>query len=251
MKPIVSILNENFSHIYVLTLERSKDRQKEFKRRFEGLNFSFFFGTDANKVSYQSLIEEGIYSEEKAKTVSRLKRPLTLGHICCSLSHLQMYKDMIQKGYKTALILEDDAIFNDPINEAVVAKSIQELPDDWGLLYLGYNKNEPQNPRRLDKLVYYSIVSFLGIIPWSIKRIWNSNPKRFSKNLYWAGAHDHTHAYAITKESAEVLIKEHSPICYNVDHFMAHVCTNRVIKPFMSKDKILLQDESFESAIGG
>jgi glycosyl transferase family 25 len=251
MKTTVDVLNDFFDHIYVLTLERSKERQEEFKRRFKGLNFSFFYGTDAKLVSSEKLIEENIYSEEKAKKVTRIKKPLTLGHICCSLSHVQIYKEMIEKGYGNALILEDDAVFNTKINEKVVSNSLNELPDDWGLVYLGYKKNEPEKLKRYDKLIYYTLISLLGIIPWSVKRIWNSNPKKFSKNLYWAGAHDHTHAYAITKESAEILIKEHSPICYNVDHFMAHVCTNRIIQPFMSKDKILLQDESFESNIAG
>jgi glycosyl transferase family 25 len=62
-------------------------------------------------------------------------RELTPGEIGCSLSHAIVWKDALQKGYETILILEEDFLPNGSIE----LKDIK-VPLEYDLLYLGRNK---------------------------------------------------------------------------------------------------------------
>jgi glycosyl transferase family 25 len=78
-------------HIYCINLEKRGDRRKtsgvEFAR--EGLDVEFFPATD------------GRINAPSGLSV----RPSEYG---CTMSHTRVWRDMIEKGYETALVFEDD-----------------------------------------------------------------------------------------------------------------------------------------------
>lgn len=249
---LIDAINRNFDHIFVLTLERAKDRQEAFKKRFEGLNYTFFYGVDGSNLDYEHLIKEGVYSEQKAVDISRSNSKMNRGQIACSLGHMLMYREAVEKNYDRLLILEDDAMLNEAVEHDFLDKAMDELPPDWELLYLGYGKNE--NPRPLIPLrqVYYSLLSVTGFLPWSVKRVWNIHPQPYSDHLMKSGEHVFTHSYAISLKAAKAMIKLHHPVFLCADHFLAYFATNEFGKSFILKDKLLVQDDvnSIIAAVG-
>ena len=67
----------------------------------------------------------------------------TAGAYGCLLSHAQVVREARDAGASSVLIFEDDVVF-DPQFKEKFATFIQELPDDWDMLFLGaLHKDEP------------------------------------------------------------------------------------------------------------
>lgn len=62
---------------------------------------------------------------------------LSEGMVACMMSHHNVWKDIVDKNYKRALIIEDDIILKDDCIE-IFNKTIKEIPDNWQLLYPGF-----------------------------------------------------------------------------------------------------------------
>lgn len=60
----------------------------------------------------------------------------TPGAYGCLLSHVQVVREARNAGVSSVLIFEDDVVF-DPHFKETFASFIQELPDDWDMLFLG------------------------------------------------------------------------------------------------------------------
>lgn len=109
-------------HIYCINLERSPDRRESALQEFEreGLNVEFFRATDgkveAPNEIYISKSEWG-----------------------CADSHIRVWRDMVENGYETALIFEDDVKLNPGFIEKLDEIMI-ELPDDWDFVNLDPNE---------------------------------------------------------------------------------------------------------------
>ena len=54
----------------------------------------------------------------------------------CLMSHLRVVQDAIMDGLESYMVLEDDAVFQ-PRAVEMLARVMQEVPDDWGQIYLG------------------------------------------------------------------------------------------------------------------
>ena len=68
----------------------------------------------------------------------------TAGAYGCLLSHVRVVREARDAGVSSVLIFEDDAVF-DPQFKEKFATFIQELPDDWDMLFLGaLHKDEPR-----------------------------------------------------------------------------------------------------------
>jgi glycosyl transferase family 25 len=238
------VLNNFFDKIFVLTLERSVNRQEHINKVLNGLHFQFFFGADKNDFSLQELKEKNIYNEAMAVKHHRYSKPMNAGQIGCALSHKNMYEEIVNLGYKKTLILEDDVEPNDGSLNFFL-NIINELPPDWELLYFDYAKNE--KPKHLKKYWYHLEHTMIGA-----KRnhtiIRNLYPKLISKHLSIAGFHDYTDAYAITLSGAKKLLELQSPVSYIADNLLAIASASKKIKAFISHPKLFQQLSQGESS---
>ncbi|KAG5887519.1 hypothetical protein JTB14_022132 [Gonioctena quinquepunctata] len=66
------------------------------------------------------------------------KRPMTLGEIGCFMSHFNIWNEIVEKGYETTLVLEDDIRFEPYFRLKVqnVMAEVRRLPG-WDLVYFG------------------------------------------------------------------------------------------------------------------
>lgn len=244
---LIDFLNDYFDHIYILTLERAKDRQELINERFANLNFSFFFGVDKKNLDFQLLIDNGSYDDEQAQSFKRSPSPMAIGEIACSMSHREIHIDIIKKGYDKVLILEDDIYLSDNYDSAYLEKVSAELPHDWGLLYLGYHKNENFKLKQFIKSQAYKLMSATGFHKWSIQRINNTYPRDFSETLKFAGNHEGAYGYAISKETAQLLVEAQTPVTRNSDHLLSYIAVHEYAKSFITQEKLILHDDNLQS----
>ena len=230
-------LNNYFDKIFVLTLERSADRQTHINKSLIGLNYKFFFGADKNYFSLEELKEKNIYNEHLAVEHHRYSKPMNAGQIGCALSHKNIYEEIINNGYQKTLILEDDV---EPAQGSIklFAEIIKDLPGDWELLYFDYSKNE--DPKHLKKY-WYHLQKIAGGIKWDHTIINNLYPKQISKHVSSAGFHDYTDAYAVTLPGAKKLLELQSPVSYIADNLLAIASASKKVKAYISHPKLFQQ----------
>jgi glycosyl transferase, family 25 len=233
-------LNNFFDHIYVITLKRAADRHQHFEKELEGLNYSIFWGKDKNEFDVKELNKAGIYDEQLAKKNDRYGKVMNSGPVGCSWSHQLVYQDIVKNGYEKVLILEDDVVINK--ETAILLPGIlTELPANWELFYLGFERNEQAPPIAVFKKAYYHLLSTLSLIKFSNKTISNLYPQKITEHIYKAGYHNCTHAYGVTKNGAGKLLTLQTPISFVADHLLAYAATNEIVKAYITLPKIIDQ----------
>ncbi|PHM44705.1 glycosyltransferase family 25 protein [Xenorhabdus miraniensis] len=105
--------------IFVINLEKDIDRKLSIQNQLE-------------KVSLDAEFITGVYgrglSDEQIKKICPdfNKIYLTLGEVGCSMSHLNVYKKIIDNNIPISLVLEDDVIFDN--NLTAVLSSLEKDP---------------------------------------------------------------------------------------------------------------------------
>jgi len=243
----IAFLEKYFDHIFVITLERAVDRQVNVKERLKGLHFDFFYGVDKHGLSWEKVNEEGIYDDKKARQLNRYSKGMILGHIACALSHRHLYQHILEKGYQRVLIFEDDAV---PLfdRDGELQQSVGELPDDWELIYFGYNKNEIATPALKRKQAFYRIICHLKLIKWSSLMVNNFLPRPYSPHLQKAGFHDLMHAYGVNQLACKKLIRAQTPVVFNADPLITHLVMNGQLNAFITRKKFFTQEQFLDPA---
>ena len=114
----------NVSNIYVINLDRSKQRLNHF---FSHVPFS-------NPVERMPAIDKTNLDSRYDETVfTGWEDP---GGKACAMSHFLVCRDIVAKGYPLATIYEDDATFH-PEHTAIANQMIAE--NNFDILYLGWN----------------------------------------------------------------------------------------------------------------
>ena len=241
-------MHQYFDRILVVSVPRFAERHVKLKTNLEGLPFDFFWGADKLELNYDEVKTNGTYDEQQAKKLQRQHKALNPGEVACSLSHRMVYAEMVKNNWEKVLILEDDVL---PIAEnlAKLPAALDELPDNWELVYLGYLKHEKVTPSLKAKQFFYKILSALGLMAWSYKMVTNLLPKPFSRHLKKAGFHDCTHAYAITLAGAKKLLAAQTPVVYRADDLLSATIMKGELKAFVTEPKFFDQEIFHNAAI--
>ena len=137
-------LDDDINQIYVINLKKRPERLEQFKKNYKlNRDIKIVNAIDGNelnnidtlvgKVGKKSL--DNFYKHNiKRKYHYELS---SYGAIGCYLSHINVWKDIIEKNNKTALIFEDDANASN-INYNNIIKRLKLLPEDWDI-YLMIN----------------------------------------------------------------------------------------------------------------
>lgn len=135
-----------FDTIIIINLKRRKDKLDRILSRIDtlGLNKVFnvvvFDAVDGRDINQEWLDKEGVVIQPNYFDPFR-HRGITTGEIGCALSHYKSWEMIYNnKDIKSALIVEDDAVFPDEFLDDL--KFIQENVDpmDWELFYLSRKK---------------------------------------------------------------------------------------------------------------
>ena len=124
-----SMINDIFDNVYVLNLDRQRERYLNIKRKLDNLKIKFerFSAIDGNDIDVN--IKNRLRNDFKGNGM--IENEYALG---CLLSHMEIIKNAKKNKYKKILILEDDVIFHNDFKNNIT--KILSLPK-WKLLYLG------------------------------------------------------------------------------------------------------------------
>lgn len=114
----MSILNKYFDKIYYINLERRIDRNEQCVHE---LNKNNIIAERFNAIDYKEMNLEPWMG--------------------CLLSNLEIIKESKSSGFDCVLILEDDVVFVDKLEELFI-EYINQVPDNWDMLYLSGNHNQ-------------------------------------------------------------------------------------------------------------
>ena len=116
-------INNYFSEIYCINLDRRTDRWEECKIEFEkhNLNVKRYSAFDGKNLP----IIDG----------------LTPGNVGAIYSHRALLEYAKNNKFNNILILEDDVQFHENLKE-LFDLYIKELPEDWDILFFGANHSE-------------------------------------------------------------------------------------------------------------
>jgi GR25 family glycosyltransferase involved in LPS biosynthesis len=131
-------VNEYFDKVFLLTLKDSKYGPQKLKDssvilKNAGIDFEIYYGLDCThgipkefNIGYKHGIDE-------IKPGFLTNKPGAFG---CLMSHLGIIKIAKERGYENILVFEDDIALSKDFVE-LFSKKINDLPEDWWLIYLG------------------------------------------------------------------------------------------------------------------
>ena len=232
---------KNFhDRVYVLTIPSATERQANVIEQLGDGNFEFVFGVDKNEVSKEELTLKGIYDESIAMRTDRRSKPMTLGHICCSLGHRMVYEAFLSTDAQTALIFEDDVVVNE-VPENTVENAIANVPADAELIYWGWQGGGYRPWFGAAKQTLYHIQHSIGLERYDHTMIKNLYSRPFNEYFDIAGKHFLAHSYTVTRRAAEALIKWNTPIRLNGDNALMYAVLSGDVKGYLSKNQIFGQ----------
>ena len=125
-----------FDKAYVIGSETiSKKRIDNFykKNKLKKIKINLWTAINGSNINIESYIKDGYLTKN-----FKMHMPGSLG---CILSHITLWKHCIKdNNCDVALVLEDDVILNNNFMNTLDKISIDELPDDWEIIKLSYNK---------------------------------------------------------------------------------------------------------------
>ena len=129
----------------VIHLEGNPGRLAAFKERYAksdmaAVPVSYVAGVDASKVDIMPETTEKarlqILDVERKGHRTRHEE-LTRGGVGCFLSHMKVYRHMLEGGAQVTMVFEDDA----PVDQHLHAKAVAlvaKAPPDWDAVFLGH-----------------------------------------------------------------------------------------------------------------
>ncbi|HTK25500.1 MAG TPA: glycosyltransferase family 25 protein [Pyrinomonadaceae bacterium] len=231
---------------FVVTVRSFIDRQESSLKELGDGNFEFIYGVDKATVSKEQMITDGTYDEVRAIEIDRSSKPMTLGHICCSLGHANVYRHMVESGTERAMIFEDDVVVL-PANEADISAAVEHVPADAELIYWGWTGIEKRPAFASAKQQLYKLQHSLGLLKYNHRMIDNLYPREHNKYFKVAGKHFCAHAYTLTLSGAKTLLRWNTPIVLNADNALMYAVMNGDLRAYVSTQQFFGQRSLDES----
>lgn len=167
--------------VFVLTIGHNTERQQDMKLQFkqyqmiEGEHYEFVYNN----------IDLDIHLHHIAPTWRdpHYDTVLRRGELGCAIGHIQIWKQMLKFSIPSAIVLEDDVLFQDSLIEHVTAlcSQLTQIHCSYDWIYLSRKKMTEEKEEE-------------------VKHLHNANACVYAKYSYW------TNAYVITYQGAKKLL---------------------------------------------
>lgn len=121
-------VNELFDEVYFINLNKRIDRRKQFENEIQKNNIK--------AIRFEAITPDDIRGSGKYNHLSNTAQQ----RVAVMSSHMAIWKDCYNRGVKSVLIFEDDAIFVDNFNTELNSK-LKTLPSDYDIIHFNYNRN--------------------------------------------------------------------------------------------------------------
>ncbi|XP_068970482.1 glycosyltransferase 25 family member [Bombus flavifrons] len=127
-------------NIYMINLLRRPERRERMHKLFKelGIRVETHDAVDG-RILNQSVLEKLGIEIMAGYTDPYHNRPMTMGEIGCFLSHYNIWNKVIENGFKSIIVLEDDVRFEPFFRQKVnyILRELKDLQFEWDLVYLG------------------------------------------------------------------------------------------------------------------
>ena len=175
-------------HIFVVNLPEDNLRRKGIEKQLNSLGLDFEI--------FPAIRGKNLTTEETAKHydakwfVRNEGRPATPGEIGCSLSHIEIYRQIKAQNLSHALILEDDAWLNPNLPQLLEAIDLKYSPEQKNVFLLTW---------------------FNALELHNVQPLWSDYRVAELKSAYC------THGYVVSKAAADALINALYPVSHTAD----------------------------------
>ena len=187
-------MNEFFEKIFVINLKRRPDRREEVSKMMAGMGirFEFIEAVDGGEMLPTEEARLNYYLNHFIDERETHGWVASVGQIGCWLSHVELWKKIVEEHIDSALILEDDLSFN---KYEEFSDYMKETPEDWNVLMPGY--------------------------------CGGAVTKKINDKIVLLDCPSCTHAYAVKRDAARVLLNNHYPMQGALDSYTGNIFWTR------------------------
>ncbi|KAJ8345323.1 hypothetical protein SKAU_G00295160 [Synaphobranchus kaupii] len=140
-----------FDEVFMINLQRRTDRRVRMLRTLheQEIACKVTAAVDGNALNVSQIHTMGIHMLPGYNDPYH-GRPLTKGELGCFLSHYNIWKEIVERGLKVSLVIEDDLRF-----EVFFKRRLQNLMEelqsqrlDWDLIYIGRKRMQVDRPEK-------------------------------------------------------------------------------------------------------
>lgn len=153
----------------------------------------------------------------------------------CALSHINIWKKIVDNKMKNALIFEDDIMLVDDWKERL-NKSMTDIPENWDILTLGNFGIKDHSDK------YTSPFNFILYTIVSICNLQNKKHKKLTDNIIIPYFFTGLYGYAVSYKGAKKLlslINNKNDITFHIDVLIS--CKSEYLNIYSIKDDIVYQ----------
>uniref|UniRef100_A0A671T4M4 procollagen galactosyltransferase n=1 Tax=Sinocyclocheilus anshuiensis TaxID=1608454 RepID=A0A671T4M4_9TELE len=150
-KPVKRPDKMGFDEVFMINLKQRTDRRERMlgALREQEIDCKIIAAVDGKAMNVSEIHAMGIHMLPGYSDPYH-GRPLTRGELGCFLSHYNIWKEIVDRGLKTSLVLEDDLRF-----EIFFKRRLQNLMSeveskglDWDLIYIGRKRMQVDRPEK-------------------------------------------------------------------------------------------------------
>lgn len=212
--------------VFVINLDFQVDRKAFMEQQLEALGIPFEIVAAVKGKELAPALVSTVYDEPQ--TLKTQGKPLSLGEIGCALSHLSIYRKMLDNHIPASLILEDDALLHTDLPKVLHPLAERIAAEDKPVIYL------------LTHLIRYKRGPAL--------------PVASGYALHPMVDACCAHGYLINKTAAEQMLQLFSPITYPIDAWKRIAETGRIriegLNPYVIGHSHHAKDSNIEQARG-
>lgn len=215
--------------IYLINLERSKDRLEHFMNEVEKHQI------DKSKLTIFKAIDAKthVFTKEEEELLSNLKKLKTIQ--CNFLSHYYCWKDSIEKGYDYTLIVQDDVYFVNNICKKL-DDIIDHFPENAEIINIGLHTTAIES-------IFIDFPIHKEYERYYCKEIINNYVCKWKE-----GINPCSTSYIINCKKAQSIFSKFKEINDAIDHFFNIYCNNRDIQ-YGSLDILATGNSKFKSTV--
>lgn len=168
-----------FDQTYLINLDRRPDRLEKFMKTYKesdmnAISLSKISAIDGSEIDISKVplseVAKGELKQIETTGFRSKHYQLTRGAIGCYLSHVKVWRDIVENDHVHGLIFEDDVSLPVDINEKINT-SMKDVPKDWDIILFGFHCKDCENMNNYRKVNRFILLHCYAISNTAIIKI--------------------------------------------------------------------------------
>lgn len=223
-------MNEHFKKVFVINRKSDVKRMNKTDKILRDVNINY---TRFEAISFDNDVCHSRHITKHGISHSKYITDEILG---CALSHINIWKLIVQNNIKSAVVFEDDIFLVKNWNKALNI-ALRELPHDWDIFTFG-NTGIKNKIDKYDSPFNYLLYIFVNLLGIDNKKYDNEKYKNITIPYFYTG----TYGYAISNSGARKLLSLIDDVNFHIDVLIS--CHSNYLNIYcMNKDIVYQRTE--------